>query len=147
MLYCFVQLHVFLRLKERLMISAADALKQVDLTPKLWIDAEVSPSGLMGDTYKQLMALEPFGMGNPAPVFLARNLTVTSSRTTGRSGQHLRMKINDGRANWDAVAFRQGAKPVGSTRKLDLVYSITTQAWGGGKVLSLRVLDFQPSGE
>ena len=133
-------------LKEQLTSVASQALESVDLTPTLWIDAEASPASLMGETYRWLMALEPFGAGNPVPVFLARNLRLIDGWSMGSKGQHLRLKLNDGRATWNAVAFRQGNGGVPSVRKLDLVYSLTTQNWEGQKVLALRVLDFQPSG-
>ena len=133
-------------LEQRLTGVASQMLGDLDLTPTLWIDAEAAPSSLMGETYKELRALEPFGAGNPAPVFLARNLKLASSRAMGRSGQHLRLKLSDGRVTWNAMAFRWGDREVPSAERLDLVYSLTTQGWDGQKVLALRVHDLRPSG-
>ena len=132
-------------LKERLLNIASQALDPLDLAPTLQIDAEVAPGTLMAETYQGLMTLEPFGADNPTPVFLARNLRVADVRAIGSQKEHLRMKLDDGRVTWDAVAFRQGENGVPNTTRLDLVYSLTTNYWKGQEILTLKVLDFQPS--
>ena len=74
------------QLKERLGRIAADLLEKHDLKPGLNIDAEVSVANLTGETFRWLKALEPFGVDNPTPVFLTRNLRPIESRPVGRQG-------------------------------------------------------------
>src|SRR3989454_7752111 len=59
-------------LRRRLNEHAASCLTEEDLTPALNIDAEVSARALGFQLSQGLRALEPFGAGNPRPVFSTR---------------------------------------------------------------------------
>jgi single-stranded-DNA-specific exonuclease len=48
------------------------------LTPSLQCDAEVPLSDLIQDFFAWLTRCEPFGIGNPEPVFVTRGLTLTA---------------------------------------------------------------------
>ena len=113
--------------------------------PTLQIDAEARPANLMGDIYKSLSALEPFGYGNPKPVFLARRMKLQGARQVGGEGQHLRLKLWDGSAFWTGFAFRQGERQPPEGELMDLVYSLSTNTWRGRRSIELRVEDFRPS--
>ena len=45
---------------------------------------------------EEITTLEPFGMGNPEPVFLAKNVLVTNVRLMGAMQQHVRVVISSG---------------------------------------------------
>ena len=113
--------------------------------PTLQIDAEARPMDLMGETYKSLAALEPFGYGNPKPVFLARRMKLQEAKRVGGEGHHLRLKLWDGRASWTAFAFRQGERQLPENGLMDLAYSLSINSWRGQRVIELRVEDFRPS--
>jgi single-stranded-DNA-specific exonuclease len=132
-------------LEERLTNIAARDLGGLDLQPVLNIDAEALPHQLMGETFQRLNDLEPFGAGNPCPVFLGRGLRLVKTWTMGNRGQHLRFKVHDGRATWDATAVRQGNGEVPQAQRLDLAYSLTTRSWRKKRTLNLNVVDFQSS--
>ena len=133
------------RLKERLVGAADEVLGKLDLQPSLDIDAEVSVVSLTGETFRWLKNLEPFGVENPTPKFLTRNLRPVEARPVGSQGQHLRLKLKEGRVIWDAMAFRQGDQWAPDIPLLDVVYTIGTDWRGGSEVMSLKVLDFRPS--
>ena len=132
-------------LKQRLEAVAEEGLEGLELKPALHIDAEVSVSSLPGDTYRWLKDLEPFGVENPKPAFLTRNLHPVDVRPVGRRGQHLRLKLKEGNTVWDAMAFGKGDRWVPGTPSVDVVYNIGTDWRGGIETLALRVLDFIPS--
>ena len=132
-------------LKEALVEVAAEAMGTLEPRPAIHIDAEVSIRSLTGDTFHWLKDLEPFGVDNPPPVFLTRNLRAMEVRPVGARGQHLRMKLKDDRAVWDAMAFRQADRGIPDSAMLDVVYRIGTDRRRGTEMLTLNVLDFQPS--
>ena len=133
------------QLRERLGRIAADALEKYDLKPGLNIDAEVSVTSLKGETFRWLKALEPFGVDNPTPVFLTRNLRPVETRPVGRQGAHLKLKLKEDRVVWDAMAFRQAARWVPGTPMLDVVYTVGTDWRSGTEMMALKVIDFRPS--
>jgi single-stranded-DNA-specific exonuclease len=132
-------------LEQRLTTCALEQMKDMHLTPTLWVDAEASPHMLMGECYRLLAGLEPFGAGNREPLFLARGLRIDRRRTMGSRDQHLRFKLHDGRATWDAVAFRQGNGRLPETQRIDAVYCLKTDVWDGRRLLAMRLVDFRPS--
>ena len=134
------------QLRRNLGQVAEEKFTEVDPQPSLNIDAEVSVASLTGETFRWLKELEPFGAGNPTPTFLTRNLQPVHARPVGGKGQHLRLKLKEGRVVWDAMAFRQWDRWVPDTPLLDVVYSIGTEWRGGTEVLAMKVLDFRPSG-
>jgi single-stranded-DNA-specific exonuclease len=132
------------RLKGELMAVADEKLRGVDLVPSIEIDCEVSPALFDDANFGFVQSLQPFGEGNRAPVFLTRNVQVAEVRRVGQSGGHLKMKVSHGGNTWDAIAFRQGHRAVFPGDKLDLLYSVELNDWGGQPTLQLNVLDFRP---
>lgn len=47
----------------------------------------------------QLLQLEPFGNGNPEPIFRAENLLVINQRRMGAESQHVKLELRDGIGN------------------------------------------------
>ena len=133
------------QLEERLTDIARDFAGDTQTRPALRMDAEAYPVDLMGKTFKRLTTLEPFGYGNPNPVFLAKGMKVVQRWTVGNDGQHLRLKLRHGKATWSAIAFRQGKRAVLPGEELDIAYTLSSGSWRGQKVLNLNVLDFRPA--
>lgn len=131
------------RLKEQLLEIAARELVGVDLRPAITIDAVIPLSALSGETYKLISALAPFGQANQVPTFLSRNAKVVESRNVGSSGDHLKLKLRDGKVVWDAMAFNLGDRKLSS--HLDIVYNLEKEEWGGRQLLRLNIIDFIPS--
>ena len=52
--------------------------------------------GLNLSLMEKLRALEPFGIGNPEPIFLLKNMKVERINKMGAEGQHMRMTLKDG---------------------------------------------------
>lgn len=55
---------------------------------------------------QQISQLEPFGNGNPEPIFVAHNVTVVDVHRMGSDAQHLKLRVNDTiGASFELVAF------------------------------------------
>ena len=132
-------------LKSAMMKLAESELAGKTLLPSIDIDYETSPFDLVGPNFKFINSLAPFGVGNPAPVFISRGAHVRNIKLVGRGKAHLRMTIEHGGRVWDAFAFRQGHKPVALGDKIDVVYNITESVWNGRSLIELSVLDFRVS--
>jgi single-stranded-DNA-specific exonuclease len=134
------------QLEEGLAALVAEQLAEVELRPHLNIDALVTLPDLGGDTYQTTQLLAPFGIGNPVPIFLSRGVEVLERRAMGNSGEHLRMKLRQGSTVWDGVAFRLANHTAEMSPRLDVVYNLEIDNWGGKKQLRLNILDFKGSG-
>ncbi|MGI8469154.1 MAG: single-stranded-DNA-specific exonuclease RecJ, partial [Pyrinomonadaceae bacterium] len=81
-------------LRERLNAHAAANLSEEDLTPELKIDAPVSSNSLNLELVEELKCLEPFGIGNPKPVFVTKDLFLTDTPYVMKE-KHLKLKLAD----------------------------------------------------
>ncbi|MBI4337179.1 MAG: single-stranded-DNA-specific exonuclease RecJ [Chloroflexi bacterium] len=132
-------------LRQQLQALARSQLQGAPLLPTLHIDAETQFRSLVGSTYRFLGELAPYGAGNPQPLFLTRGVPVTGVEHWGEKKQHLVLRLRQGGAVWDAVAFHQAkAWPTGGADRVDLVYSLGTDSFTGRERLRLQVRDFRP---
>lgn len=134
-------------LKQHLSQLATEQLAEVDLRPRLDIDAEAALTELGGNTFQSIQQLAPFGCGNPPPTFVSRRVEVVNCRTIGNNGKHLKLTLKQGNSIWDAVAFGFGDYLAEVASPLDIVYNLEVDRWGGGEKLRLNILDFAPSAQ
>lgn len=133
------------QLRRRLSACAAERLVGVDLVREIAIDAEAEPHVVVGEVLPLMGQLGPFGRGNPAPVFLTRNMEVLEARTVGNGGQHLKLKLRKDRVIWPAIAFGQGSRRAETLSGLDVVYTAQVNRWGASETVELDVVDFLPA--
>ncbi|WP_025322326.1 single-stranded-DNA-specific exonuclease RecJ [Deferrisoma camini] len=119
-----------------------------DLVPVLEADAEVALSELNDQTVAELGCLEPFGVGNPRPVFVLRGVEVVSERPLGASGDHRALVVAQGGARREAVVWRV-PESWGFLRpgtRVDLVATAGLHTWNGRTTVRLTVKDAHPAG-
>ncbi len=136
--------------RDRLRDLAAKSLDGVDLRPVLAIDAEGAPARIAADLNSHMAKLEPFGEGNRKPVFLAKNMRVTSARRVG-DGSHLRLLLAElgSDREWNAIAFRQGDNAGQAQGEIDVAFQFQENDGGPNAnrppTLELNIQDFRPA--
>lgn len=133
-------------LKERIEAIAAREIGGADLRPAIDIDAHVRLATLMGDNFRFLRDLAPYGEGNPTPVFMTKGVKAMDVQQVGAQGNHLRMKLQHGSAVWDAMAFGRGDDWNGEADLLDIVFTLSVNTWRGSRTIKLIVEDFRQAG-
>ena len=115
----------------------------------LTIDAEVEPEQLDEAFHRELERLEPFGRGNPEPVFLARGLEVGRLRPFGGANEHLFLDFIRGGKRYPAVSFRSGTRRAELEQQAawDLVFALEKRIFRGREEKRFRVEDFAPGAE
>src|SRR6185437_2134649 len=79
-----------------------------------------------------LASLEPFGMGNPEPVFATEGVEVLEVRKIGKEQTHLKMKIGCNGKIFDAIAFGfANTVDVSLRDKIDIAYTVDENIWNG----------------
>ena len=130
-------------LRERLVNTAAELLREEQLRPVIDIDAETPMAGLTGIEIKGLMRFEPCGHGNRRPVLMSRNVQLSEAKQVGRDQTHLKVKLKQGAVTWPGIAFRRGDMLLSGN--VDVVYTLSRE-WKSDRV-ELELLDIAPSGE
>ncbi|MEM7033949.1 MAG: single-stranded-DNA-specific exonuclease RecJ [Chloroflexota bacterium] len=130
----------------RLHEIAQDNLGQKTLQKTLPIDAEINLRGVNFNLVQEIQALQPFGYSNPTPKFMTKGLIVKHHTVVGKEGNHLKMKLFDGKQNWDAIGFQMGHTWSPETRltKIDAAYSLEINTWQGRSNLQLNLKDIRP---
>lgn len=131
--------------RERLLSIARRSFEVEQLKKTLIVDAELNLRGVDANLVADVHRLQPFGMRNPAPVFVTRNLTVKHHALVGKDRSHLKLKLYDGKKMWDAIGFGMGSywgkneMPV----IIDAVYALEFNVWNGRTTLQLNLKDIQ----
>jgi single-stranded-DNA-specific exonuclease len=128
--------------------DCADALLGPDdLRPRQRIDDFLGFRELTASVAAQIVALAPFGAGNPKPVFAAAGIEICDGPRRLKE-RHLKMAVRqDGRV-LRAIAWR-GVERYGflETHRapIDLAYSLEQNEFNGESYLELVVADVRPS--
>jgi single-stranded-DNA-specific exonuclease len=118
-----------------------------DLFPELRIDAEISIDEVTDELETLLRHFEPFGVGNPSPVFVSRNVRLASpARVVGTDG--LKLRIAGAVRDRDALGWGMGdlAAELGPESRLDIAYRIERDTYQGETKLQLRLADLRIAG-
>ncbi len=76
-------------------LNEAAQLSEEALTQKLYLDAVLPFSEISEELLCELSKLEPFGNGNPKPLFAASGVRVSEMRRIGKEGTSLRLRLTD----------------------------------------------------
>ncbi|SHI44936.1 exonuclease RecJ [Hymenobacter daecheongensis DSM 21074] len=116
------------------------------MIPPVEIDAVLPLSEITPGFYKLLQQMEPFGPGNPNPVFESENVyaATNSARIVGNS--HLKLALTqDGQHTIDAIGFGLGEyhERILQGQPFNVCYTLEINEYRGVKNLQLRVKDIR----
>jgi single-stranded-DNA-specific exonuclease len=133
-------------LRRGLARSVAKAIEQGGGLPvqSLKIDTWLALSEANLDLVAALEPLSPFGMGNPALVFAAQNLSLIHSSPIGRSGDHLQLIVEDPQGERRKLLWWGGAGWPLPTGRFDLAYNLRASNYRGQREVQIQWLDFRP---
>ncbi|HLZ69268.1 MAG TPA: single-stranded-DNA-specific exonuclease RecJ [Dehalococcoidia bacterium] len=126
-------------LREALVEQAHAQLDGQDLTPTLEYDDEIDLGGFGKRELQWFPFLEPFGLGNPEPQFLARGLEVLDRRAVGADRTHLQLRLRSNGVVWRGIAFGLAEAAPRPGDRLDALFSIRPGRSGAPE---LHVKDF-----
>jgi single-stranded-DNA-specific exonuclease len=129
-------------LERRLEEQARAVLEPGDLEPVLHVDAEVDLAEMDWPLHQELAELQPFGMGNPSPVFGACGLRLVATPRLLQE-KHLKLRVGQGARTLDAIgwgwAARISAPEVG--QKVDLAFTLEQNNYQDMASLQLVIKD------
>ena len=110
----------------------------------LMIDGHLGLPFLNIDLINQIKQLEPFGEGNPEPIFCSRGLTVTAAPQVLKK-ETLKFWVSDGRASVSVIGFGMGQyrDKVKMGSKVDIAYQLSIDDWNKAPTVQLMLKDVQ----
>jgi len=132
---------------EKLNSQIEKELEGKDISPQLWIDAEVSSSDVNWELAENLEKMKPFGEGNQEPVFAMDNLSVRNIRMIGNGEKHLKLSLvsKDTGEIFEAVGFNI-AKDFSHIKNDDVVsvaFNLQKDEWNGNRRIQLLLVDIK----
>ncbi len=111
------------------------------------VDAAITcPSAVTLSEVEHLDQLEPYGTGNPRPVFALLGATVDSLQSVGQ-GKHLKLRLSKGSARFDAIFFSMTESECGviAGMRVDAAFYLQANTFRGTTTLQLQLIDLRPS--
>ena len=154
--------------RERFEAYVAAHIQPNQLQPTLDIEAEITLGDITSHFRSVLRHLEPFGPGNPRPLFVSRRLiNHRDTRIVGKRGVkdskdskprplHLRLDVTDGTINQDGtvnaitgIAFGRAdmAEYIQNGNAVDICYELNENTFNHYTTIQMMVQDIKPSSE
>ena len=132
-------------LRRRITAFADDRLGPEQLMPRLRIDCPLPLAAITPEMIAGLRAMEPFGAGNPRPVFHSGPLQLADSPRVLKS-RHLAMRVRQEGRVFRAIAWRMADRVDFVSRHrdaLDLAFNLTENNYRGERTIELSVTDIR----
>ncbi len=115
--------------------------------PTLNIDFRINPLAMSTDMVYAIKALEPFGQGNPLPVFGIFDLKISKITPIGQ-GKHLRLSFLKEETSFQALLFGVTLEkfPFNIGDNVDIAVTLDTNSYKGEETLSIIIKAIKISG-
>ncbi len=123
---------------------AGQALAQETYSQSTEIDGELPLSELAPELIVALSKLEPFGMNNQEPCFIARNVQILKQSIINRSHLHWKLGADNTTMTFNSIGFGllNGNEVPNQGDRIDIVYFPRINIYGGNITLQLYIKDF-----
>jgi len=122
-------------------------LEQIDFSPFLDIDSEISVDEISFELLEELSRFEPHGEGNDKPRFQISNLLIVALDALGNNAQHLRLRVKQSSPKIYKMMWFGKANDwlnqlnVGDT--IDAVVELGINEWNGRREIEFRLVDLR----
>ena len=136
--------------KQRFEAYVAAHIQPNQLRPTLDIEAELQLGDITKQFYNVLRHLEPFGPGNPRPLFVSRRLiNHRDTRAVGKEREHLRLDVTDRMNAITGIAFGRAdmAEYIQNGNAVDICYELNENTFNHYTTIQMMVQDIVAAAE
>lgn len=125
---------------------AAAHLTPDDYVPTADVEFEMHPASVTEALVDEIASLEPYGEGNPLPLFGVRDVRGENARAIGGEGQHLKFAIRKKFQSVDMLWWSHGRlASLVNTEPMDIVYRPAINEWQGRRFVQGFVDSVRPA--
>ena len=130
----------------------AENIQEHQLTPQIEIDAKLQFSDITPKFIRILRQFEPFGPGNPKPIFYTHRVFDYNgaSKIVGRDNEHLKLELTDESSEnvMNGIAFRMAeySQDLKAFNPLDIVYTLEDNTFNNNTTTQLMIKDIKKVG-
>lgn len=132
--------------REKINEYARNCFSGGKLQPTVEADCELLPEDITMAQCNELFSLEPYGVSNPIPLFVVRDMTISDISAVG-SGRHAKISVRSGDLSITAMYFRKTLAELDlyPGDKVDILCSLDVNEFQGMKSLQFIVKDMKLS--
>lgn len=121
------------------------AVAEYLLIPAVRIDEVLLSKDVSYDFVEELALLEPYGMGNPRPVFKLENVVIQKKVMLGKNKEFTKFEVADGVRTFEAISFdKSGYYPLYKPGDLvDLVCHVDINEFKGTQTIQFQLKDIR----
>ncbi len=137
----------FATFRNRMETAVLERTGGAEMVSVLTVDSKIDdPALLTLEGVESLNLLEPFGSGNPKPVFMFSNTTIQSMFEVG-GGRHLKLRLRHQGWTFDAIFFSTNAEQLGlgPGDRADIAFTPQINEFRGSRTVQLQICDLQSS--
>lgn len=110
------------------------------------IDCEVEACDITLDLTKEISCLEPYGICNPTPVFMLRNLLIKDIVPVGMN-RHLRLSLTKDKCDLSAMLFSTTPQEFTLSRgdEVDIAFTLEINEFNGASTIQINLKDIKAS--
>ncbi|MGH9405085.1 MAG: single-stranded-DNA-specific exonuclease RecJ [Terriglobia bacterium] len=133
------------QLEQQFECHARSVLTPADLEPELRIDSAISLDDVSRELLAEIKRIEPFGCGNPSPVFSAEARLASPPRVLKE--KHLKLWLAGSKRKFSAIGWGMAgyAAALEGRGRLSLAFSIAENTFDGVTDLQLELKDVRPA--
>jgi single-stranded-DNA-specific exonuclease len=127
---------------------ARGVLTPEDLVAEVRVDLDIELAEANDDLHRLMRHCGPFGLGNPQPVFVVRNATVSGYPKEVGNGQHIKLMLAQGSARLPAIGFRMAERLRSfdiARHPFDAAFQLQEETFNGRVTLQARLVDLRPA--
>jgi single-stranded-DNA-specific exonuclease len=133
------------------LLAALDEVPAERFIAPLAVDCEIELGDVCVELGAEIALLEPFGHGNPRPVFVSRGVFMNGRERVGKTGSHFKFTAYDGSASLPAILFRcdEIDDLLSHDAAVDVAFNLDVDEWRGRRraQLHVRQIDRRAGGE
>lgn len=133
------------RFEEMMNEIVRQTLREEQLIPMLKLDASVRLRDVTNGLVSEIEALEPYGFGNPEPVFGVKEVEIARARTVGNN--HLKVLLRQEGFLIEAIGFdmADAIEDLTGEGYYDLAFTPQINEWEGMRAVQLKLHGIRPS--
>lgn len=131
----------FEQVKTALCNTVKEMARGMEFKPFINIDLELMPNDIDLNLTEEIAKLEPFGAGNPNPIFTIKNLKIKEKYLMGENKNHLKLICTGENSEFTCVRWQQGDISLVNGDSLDLAFHPQINEYKGNTSLQLIIDD------
>lgn len=109
------------------------------------IDMVLKSEDITFENLDAVKEMEPFGQGNPTPIFGLEDISLVSKKYVGTGEKHIKLKFIKNEVYYDGILFNHGKDYMEKNwRNVDIAFNMDENNWMGKKSIQFIIKDIKP---